>query len=251
MKYIFSVIYQFLHENYFSSRLDGQYEYLDFSGTNTTLLFLVGGLLLGIIAASFMIYYQKTVVGRFVRRLLVGKHFTPDAAIPLDKKELAVKRELCSRASVLRKLVSFVEDGVVYDYRSDLSARLGVSPETAEEDAPSQGEEKREAPATEKSQENPSLSVKKEKKFGACATRLFTKGQALTVRRPNFETARFFIEEDLSYRAELRYGKRGMSKRSLILTIIVCIVLFFLALRLIPVLVNMLDVTIGNVVGGI
>lgn len=253
MKYIFSVIYQFLHENYFSSMLDGRYAYLDFSGTNTTLLILAAGLLIGIIAASFMIYYQKTVIGRFVRRLLLGKHFTPETAVSLDPKEHAVKRELCSRASVLRKLVSYVEDGVVYDYHSELSARLGVATEsTAEEGAPPEGEEKSDTPApSEEEQKSEKASARKGKGFRNFTTQLFTKGPALKVRHPNFDTALFFLPEELSYRAELRYGKRGVSKKSLVLTIVVCIILFFLALRFIPVFVNMLDVTIGNVIGGI
>ena len=251
MKYLFSVIYQFLNENYFSSSLDGQYEYLDFTGMNTTLLFLVGGLLVGIVVASFMIYYQKTVVGRFVRRLLSGKHFTPDAAVPLDETEKAAKRELCSRTSALRKLVSYTENGVVYDYKSELSARLGVLTEAEKEGAPSEGEEKSENPPPQKEQEDETPSPKKRKRFRVFAIQLFTKGQALTVRHPDFATARFFIPEDLSYRAELRYGKRGVSKKSLVLTIFVCLILFFVALRFIPVLVNMLDATIGNVVGGV
>ena len=258
MKYIFSVIYQFLYENYFSARLDGQYEYLNFTGTNTTLLFLVGGLLIGIIVASFLIYYQKTVVGRFVRRLLSGKIFTPDAALPLEEKDFAAKRELCSRSSVLRKLVSYVEDGVVYDYKSDLVARLGVSAdEEADkaEDAASEAEGKSDAPVKDANDapvtEEETPCAQKKKGFRTFASRLFGKEPTLKVRCPDFTKARFFIPEDLSYRAELRYGKRGVSKKSLILTIIVCIILFFLSLWLIPVLVRMLDTTIGNVIGGI
>ncbi|MBO7170613.1 MAG: hypothetical protein J6W28_05490 [Clostridia bacterium] len=250
MKYIFSVIYQFLDENYFSSSLKGQYDYLDFTGINTTLLFLVGGLLLGIVIASFMAYYQKTVVGRFVRRLLAGKVYTPDLAVTLEENERAVKRELCSRASVLRKLISCVEDGTVYDYRSELAARLGVSDKETEEkeektpDAAKAEANQEAAPV----QEAEGGEEKSSRPFGA---RLFGKEPALSVRRPDFSKARFFIPEELSYRAEMRYGARGASARSLILTTAVCVVLFFLALTFIPVFVNMLDVSIGNVIGGL
>lgn len=257
MKYIFSYLYQFLNENYFSSNVDGQYEYLDFTGTNTTLIFLVGGLLLGIVVASFAIYYQKTVVGRFVRRLLSDKIFTPDLALSLEKRDLAVKRELCSRASALRKLVSYVEDDVVYDYKSELTARLGITTdapaETTETPAP-EGVEKREEPTHDSApaeEEMQTEDAKNTKNFRAFASRLFSKEPALCVRRPDFTKARFFIPESLSYRAELRYGKQKMSKKNLVLTIIVCIIMFFLALRFIPVFVRMLDIGIGNVIGGI
>ena len=60
-----------------------------------------------------------------------------------------------------------------------------------------------------------------------------------------------FLPEELSYRAEVRYGNKGTSIRSLVLTTAICVLLFFLALTFIPVFVNMLDVTIGNVVGGL
>ena len=233
MQYILSVIYQFLEENYFSSSLDGHYEYLDFSGTNTTLLLLVGGLLLGVIVASFMIYYQKSIVGGFVRRLLRDRIHTPDDAIFLTEKDSTVKRELCSRSSALRKLISYEEDGVIYDYKTELSLRMADAvPDKKAEDA--------------KQEEKVDIKEKRSSSF-----RLFGKDRALTVRKPDFAKARFFLPEELAYRAELRYGKRAMTVGSLILTVILCILAFFAALRLIPIFVSMLDVTIGNVIGGI
>ena len=45
----------------------------------------------------------------------------------------AIKTEMRSRSSVLRKLVSYEEDGVIYDYRTELALRLGVPKERIEE----------------------------------------------------------------------------------------------------------------------
>ncbi len=230
MRYIIAVISQFLQENYFSSTLDGQYEYLDFSGTNTTLLFLVGGLLIGIILASFMAYYQKSIVGRLVRRLLRDKVHTVENAVSLAEENGAIKRELSSRSSTLRKLLSYEEDGVIYDYKSELSERMATKEKEEEKADKEQGDTPK--------KKNP-------------LRRFFGKDEALIIRRPDFTKARFFIPEDLAYRAELRYGKKPMRLLTPVLTVVACVILFFAALRLIPILVSMLDVTIGNVIGGI
>lgn len=308
MQYILSVIYQFLEENYFSNTLDGQYDYLDFSGTNTTLLILVGGLCIGVLIASVMMYYQSNVVGTFVRRLLSDKIFSAKEAKTLSElgleKSSAIKTEMRSRSSVLRKLVSYEEDGVVYDYRTELAHRLGVPVESIEQMAAEEAaarekkslkarlsrlfaKKKAEAPAdstnetpTENTataaEENPlaakenttaaeeaSLETVKaeiqtetetapEKRSAKAVLRgVFGKSAALSVRAPDFTKARFFIPEELSYRADLRYGKKRVSIRALILTFVFIIVFFFLSLRLIPVFVSMLDATIGNVAGGV
>ena len=263
MRYILSVIYQFFEENYFSNTLDGQYEHFAFSSTNTTLLLLVGGLCIGVLIASVMIYYQKTVVGAFVRRLLAEKVFSAKEGKTLSEldadKSTAVKREMTSRSSVLRKLVSYEEDGVVYDYKSDLSRRLGVA--SHEEGEGETGSEKStEKAAAENGGEAVTEAVgdeasvpeqKKGKGSRAFFRRLLGRDGLSAPRKPDFEKARFFIPEELSYRASLRYGKKGVSVRSLVITFL-CVSLFFLvSLRLIPVLVSMLDTTIGNVIGGI
>ena len=104
------------------------------------------------------------------------------------------------------------------------------------------GEAKENTPICEDGEEKPS------RRFAA---RLFERESSLSVRRPDFSRARFFLPEELSYRAEVRYGNKGTSIRSLVLTTAICVLLFFLALTFIPVFVNMLDVTIGNVVGGL
>lgn len=265
MRYVLSVIYQFFEENYFSNTMDGQYEYLDFSGTNTTLLLLVGGLCIGVLIASVMIYYQKTVVGAFVRRLLTEKIFSAKEGKTLSEldadKSGAVKREMTSRSSVLRKLVSYEEDGVVYDYKSDLARRFSVgSPEEGESaEAKTETEKKTEEDAAENGGEAVTEAVgedtaapeKPKRKGRAFFRRLLGRDTLPAPRKPDFEKARFFIPEDLSYRAELHFGKKGMSVRSLVITFLCVLLCFFVSLRLIPIFVSMLDTTIGNVIGGI
>ena len=328
MRYILSVIFQFLEENYFSNTLDGQYDHLDFSGTNTTLLFVVGGLCVGVLIASFMMYYQSNVAGAFARKLLSDKIFSEKDAKTLSElgfeKSEAVKREMRSRSSVLRKLVSYEEDGTVYDYRTELALRLGIPVEKLDELV--KEEEKRRAeksltarlgrllhgkkggdaateqngiaeilptddaatdaqePVTENERfdeaktenagHSPTESAEAEAEDGALSAteaegsesdlptakkpsakaffgRIFGKSAVLSVRVPNFEKARFFIPEELSYRASLRYEKKKVTPLALILTFLCVLVFFFLALRLIPVFVSMLDTSIGNVIGGL
>ena len=68
--YIFRLIVQYFEENYFSSSLNGDYQNLNFTHTATTLLMIVGGICLGVLIASFIVVFERRVVGRFIRALL-------------------------------------------------------------------------------------------------------------------------------------------------------------------------------------
>ncbi len=61
----------------------------------------------------------------------------------------------------------------------------------------------------------------------------------------DFETARFYIPEELKYRAEVRYSRRGTNIISLIVTIIILAAAAFGVLFLVPELLQLLDNYIG------
>lgn len=279
--YLFRQIYLYFEENYFSASLNGNYDNLNFVKTATTLLMVVGGLCLGILIASFVIVFQKKVVGRFIRGLLSADAKDEKSARSLSDLSLAksgvIRREL-SRASVSRKLVSIVtEEGRVLSYESELrEAFPSFAAEVAYENAEG-ADEKAEAEATraEGAENTAALPVEedwtpeipekdraaREREVGGEEKREGTARRALKRTKSflfekrfrlspiDFATARFFIPEENRYRAELRFREKGSSVLSLVLATLLILAVFLLSLRFIPVLVNMLDATVGNFKG--
>lgn len=247
--YLFRLIYQYFEEVYFTASLNGNYENLSFKGTVTTLLMLVGGLCLGILIASYVIFFQKRLLGRFMRALIAAKAEDKDSAKSLAElgfeKSGMVKSEL-SRASVSRKLVSVVDaEGNVTSYEDELRYAFPEFAEDEEkkaEEAPSDGalipEEDRED--SDKTEKKPSFGEKTKKFFSV---------KKFKPRAIDFATARFFIPEAFKYRAEFRFRDKGGSPLFLVLATVLVIAFFFLALRFIPAFVNMLDISISNIKG--
>lgn len=242
--YIFRLIVQYFEENYFSASLNADYENLNFTGTATTLLMIVGGICLGVLLASFIIVFEKRVVGKFIRALLAREAKDAETALSLSDLSLEkngfIKREL-SRASVSRKLISVVHaDGTVTSFEDELALVFSeekAAPDTAE--AAENGllpEEDMEAEKT------PKKGVK-EKLSGFFFEKKFK------LRPLDFTMARFFIPEALSHRASLRFREKGSSPLWLLLSTVLVLALFLLCLRFIPAFVGMLDVSISNIKG--
>lgn len=59
--------------------------------------------------------------------------------------------------------------------------------------------------------------------------------------QPDFRTAHFYIPEDLKYRAELRYDRKGSGLPQLLLTLVLCIVTAVLLCRYLPALLGFAD----------
>lgn len=282
--YIFRIIYQYFEENYFSSSLNANYENLHFTRTATTLLMLVGGLCLGILIASFVAVFERRIVGKFVRGLLDKNARDPESALSLADLGLEnntfIKREM-SRASVSRKLVSVVDaDGTVRDYTAELSEAFPefaerVNAERTAKNPSDEGEmavggplptpdaetdavtdsapvpEEELLPSEDREEEATDGDAPKQKGFARIkdAVKGFFGGKKFKPRAIDFATARFFIPEDLVYRAELRFRKKGSSPWLLVLATLLVLAVFFLALRFIPAFVNMLDLSISNIKG--
>lgn len=58
---------------------------------------------------------------------------------------------------------------------------------------------------------------------------------------PNFSTDRFYIPEDLKYRAELRFENKGFGKLPMLLTVVVSILGAYLLFKVLPVLLTFAD----------
>ena len=245
--YIIRLLLQYFEENYFASSLNAKYENLNFTGTVTTLLMLVGGICLGVLIASFVIVFEKRVLGKFIRALLARGANTPESAASLADLGLAgngfIKREL-SRASVSRKLVSVVDAaGTVSTYEDEL--RLAFPEESPEEVPETPAEDDGLVPEADR--ETAETEAPK-RSFGAKAKDFFFE-KKFKPRAIDFATARFFIPEALRHRAELRFREKGSSPLWLVLACVLVLALFLLCLRFIPAFVGMLDVSISNIKG--
>lgn len=252
--YFWETFYQYLEENYFSASVQGQYEHLNFTKTNVTLLVIFGGLLLGMMIAAVAAILQKNVVGGFIRSLLRSGAKDEDTAKTLDElgygKNAMVKSEL-SRLSVARKLTAFTEDGQTYISEEELRRAYfpeteeklpeSTKTETAAEERPSEA-----VPAESSAEETAPASAVSEPPE---AKKPRSKRGKSVLKKPDFGKARFFIPEKLRVRAEVRYDAKGNSAWLLIPAFLAFLLLFFLLLRFTPVFVRMLDNTIGNIVG--
>ncbi len=58
---------------------------------------------------------------------------------------------------------------------------------------------------------------------------------------PDFLTARFYIPEDLKYRAEFRFEKKGFGKLQLVLSAVLSVLCAYLLCRFLPYLLNFAD----------
>ena len=246
--YLIRLLLQYFEENYFSASLNAKYENLNFTGTVTTLLMLVGGICLGVLIASFIIVFEKRVVGKFIRLLLARGAESAESALSLADLGLGesgfIKREL-SRASVSRKLVSVVNAaGEVTTYEDELRQAF---PEEASEEKASEPSAEDDGLVPAADRENAEATAPK-RSFGAKAKDFFFE-KKFKPRAIDFATARFFIPEALRYRAELRFREKGSSPWWLVLATVLVLALFLLCLRFIPAFVGMLDVSISNLKG--
>ncbi len=206
----------------------GTYENFSVSGSaGSTVRNVIIGLALGMMIAAALMFYARFVQGKFIRALLRGECFTPDRAMTLYEtgmfREPSVRREL-ARGGVLAKLTRCLPTGQ--------AVRLEEVQEAVEaEPAPDNGE----ARDSENGAPPPAESEPE-------ATKADPMGNTVALPdRVDFTTARFYIPEELKYRAEARYDSRGSRLPQLILSLVVGIALAVLLVRLAPVLLNFAD----------
>ena len=252
--YLFELLYQYFEEHYLSSSVGSGYEYLNFSKTSTTLLMIVGGLCLGMMIASVAAFIQKKLVGKLVQSLLKNGATTKEKAMSLKdlglEKNSLIKHEL-SYASGLRKLLTIEMDGECFTYLDELKqafpefAQAVLRSKKADDGNGEEGSKDEADTSDEKEQieRAPSSSKKKRSFKDAVLDKRFR------LKRLDYEKTKFFISDEMKYRAEFRYAEKGNSVLWLVLAFIGLVAVFLLALRYIPVFVNMLDVSIGNVLG--
>ncbi len=93
------------------------------------------------------------------------------------------------------------------------------------------------------------VSVRRELAEGGALSKLtrcveeeaFDPQSSKTPFQPDFQTAHFYIPEDLKYRAEVRYDRKGSGLPQFLLTLVLCIAVAVLLCRYLPVLLGFAD----------
>lgn len=241
-------LWQYLVENYFSAELGKNYLHLNFRGMHTSLLVLIGGLCLGLFLASFLSFFSGRRAARLVKALRDKEAFDPQSAKTLDELHLSsspfLKREL-SKPSLLRKWVCFCEGEKIYRYRDELAEAFS-SPASEPSEGPQKAfsseddcslTEKNKSPEKELYAPSDGNPDRNKKKKGSFSFRLHS---------PDMSLARFFLPEENRENALNYYEKRGGSILMLLLSVLLSVALFFLALRFLPTLISLLDVSIDK-----
>ncbi len=174
------------------------------AGAGATAKNLILGLMLGTIIAACVMAYTRRVHGRFVRALLRREALSPETAITL--RETGLFRNPSVRRALLggalSKLTRCVETEEFVAARAEQADQTEADPN--------------QAPAAR----------------GLVEVDGFT---------PDLLTARFYIPEDLKYRAEFRYEQRGSGTWQLILTIVLAIAISVLLCQVLPALFGLAD----------
>lgn len=186
------------------------YDYVNVSYPFESLEIVVWGLFIGFVIASLMAVYNKGLIGGFIKALLSNECTSEESAKTISELGYGTDYFVKNALRTNTVMRRFV---VRVDY---------VLPRFESEAAGT------DEPAAEK-------QPKVERTRG---------GHEII----DFETARFYIPEELKYRAEVRYARRGTNVVSLIVTIIILAVAAFGVLYLVPEMLQLLDNFIGTFV---
>ena len=209
----------YLQNRYFRLEFD-TYENIsiDFAAAQTVQSFIIA-LCFGIIAAAFLSVYVRIGLGGFVHRLLKEDCTAPERAKGLLElgffRSPMIRREL-SRGVTLRKVVYYVP--------ADANADASADPATNEATETTESTESTEAAPATVGQQLPDDTAAR--------------------RRLDLTTARFYIPEDLRYRAELRFRKKGSGWLSAVLVSILALVAAGLIITFLPKIIGVADAII-------
>lgn len=201
-------IIEYIKQNYFA---ENYYENLNLGllGSTSTLRNILFGLFLGIVIASFIIVFDKRVLGEFVRKLLKEECLSPDKAKKLSQLGFSDKSSIRNgvrRGNTLRSVVKCREEE---EYYASLAEKRKEYEKQMEEDS--------------------SLPHFKE-----------------TVYRVDPDEDHFYIPEEKKYSAEFRFEKKGTTWLGFFAVIVVGLILFFALLFVIPEIMKLLDELVGS-----
>jgi hypothetical protein len=275
-------IWAYLDKYYFSATAGDQYVYLKFDGkTGMTVFSIIVGLCVGMAVASFVMLYQRNHVGRFVRRLFKKNAHTADTAVTLSELSLErdafLKHALSSPTSVVRKMVHIVtEKGILIRnlYRSEITPEMekaewdrtaaAVEEKKKKEKAEREREYARklaekngealpeetlaEAPAEEIAAKE-AVVKEAESALPTSKASVFGRLRGEKFPKPDFKKDKFYIPEELKFRAGNRYEREKFGLPLAIGASVLFVVIGFLLVRFLPLLLGLLDGSLQAMLG--
>ncbi|MBQ9774229.1 MAG: hypothetical protein IJW30_06155 [Clostridia bacterium] len=225
----------YLWDKYFTIHFH-VYEFVPFGPADgESARLLIFGIAIGLVIASFMIAHTRTKLGGFLRKMIKSDCLSPENAKTLQElgefRNASVRREL-RRGVTLRKFVRCVEEE---QFRA-ANAEKEEGSDTVKEcdDAVNK-------PRAEQGE------VQEPKKRGLAGFK-FTprKKQDEASYVIDFSTAHFYIPEDLKYRVEVRFERKGSGRLLVVFTIIGSILFTALTCRFLPDIFQLMDNIIGH-----
>lgn len=226
---------EWLRDRFFTVEFDAYENFSLSASAGATLRNVVVGLAIGIVIAACMISVLRYRLGRFVRALLRAGATSPDTAVTLLElgffHDVSVRSEL-SRGANLPKIVAVALD-------ASASGGEEIPAERAAKAIGAGAVSCVDAAATDA--ENGAVPA--EKSAAESAENIEITHDVLQNSRISldFAVARFYIPEELKYRAENRYDKRGSGVLSVLLTLLLSVLLAALLCRFLPSLVGFAD----------
>jgi hypothetical protein len=216
-----------LDRNLFSVEF-GVYENLSLpESLPTTAKNVILGLTIGTVLAAALMFYTKRVQGKFIRALLARGCNSPETAATLMELGMfrndSVRRDL-ARGGALTKLALCVQ-------REALRAESVERNETENgQENTAEGEEGELDSVSEKSEHEAKIAEKRDTYLDF---------------RPDFTVARYYIPEELRYRAEFRYTGKGTGVGFFLLTVALCLVGAALLCAVLPILAGFANWLVG------
>ena len=208
----FEDIWNYLYDAYFN--IGDGYTNL---GTEASPLITVGavvfGLYIGIMIACVVMVYNRQVVGGAVRRMLEKKIHSKEDAVTLSElgyKKNFIMRSMFRDSNSLRRVVKCVEEEAFYAEQNKARTEYDKKREAGEK-LPRFREE---------------------------------------IYRVDIENDHFYIPQDLELTATTKFRKKGSTWVSMVISIIVLTVAFFVLLLFLPWFLGQLDGAFGNIKGG-
>lgn len=215
---------------FFSPEL-GAYDNLHFNeGSFVSVKYIIIGLFFGIIIAAFSAFYNRRVLGKFIRALLAADATSPDKAKTLA--ELGFDKNGFVRTSLrngctLKNSTSCVEFD---EFLRKMAEEDAQNAENASDcaGADSTGADGTTDGAAESTENSPARKIDRR----VLRDRDFI---------PDLASARFYISEDKKYSTEIKFEEKGTNLLTLILAIVFAVIFVGVAVLFFPDVLRFID----------
>lgn len=233
-----SVLYELLvyfYETYFSVNFH-VYRHVPIGPEdNQSAQILIFGLAIGIILAAILTAYTRTKLGDFLRKLIKNGCLSPENAMTLSElgefRNSSVRHEL-SRGVTLKKFVICREET---EYREQKNNTITQHNDTINrcDDIENGAEEHTDNTIPD--------APKTAKKSFLRSVESFFSGKSADDFQIDFSTAHFYLPDELRYRAEIRFARKGSDWILIPITVVLSILFVALTCYFLPDVVQIMD----------